>query len=50
MDAVHSSETSVGYRKDVRGDNHLPNIGLTHYGHLMYGSLAVCGDNCMKLQ
>jgi len=50
LDAVHSPETFVGYRQDVRGDNHLPNTGLTHYGHLMYGSVAVCGDKCMKLQ
>jgi len=50
MDAIHSTETSMDYRQDVRGDNRLPNTGLTHYGHLMYGSVAVCGDKCMKIQ
>lgn len=43
-------KTSVGYRQDARRNNRLPNNGLTHYGHLMYGSVTVCGDNCMKLQ
>ena len=50
MDAIHSTETSMDYRQDVRGDNRLPNTGLTHYGHLMYGSVAMCGDKCMKIQ
>jgi hypothetical protein len=50
LDAVHSTETSLGYRQNVCGDNRLQNTGLTRYGHLMYGSVAVCGDKCMKIQ
>jgi hypothetical protein len=50
MDAVHSTETSSGYRQDVRGDNRLKNTGLTHYGHLKYSSVAEYGDKCTKIQ
>jgi hypothetical protein len=50
FDAFHSTETSLVYRQDIRGENRLQNTGLTRYGHLMYGSMAVCGDKCMRIQ